>query len=105
MTIVIDVTMASINMLEMRRVTRYSVGSPFTSEARMRRLILMVSVLLAGCGGSDAAAPPGGGTTTTTVDVFTPGNIFSPFSTTITVGSTVNFNISGSSDGHNVLFH
>jgi plastocyanin len=41
-------------------------------------------------------------TTTTTVDVFTPGNTFSPFSATIPVGGTVRFNISGTP--HNVIF-
>lgn len=36
------------------------------------------------------------------VDVFTPGNIFSPFTATIPVGGTVRFNIFG--DDHNVIF-
>jgi len=61
----------------------------------------MFSILLAGCGGGDAAAPTGGGTTGA-VDVFTPGNTFSPFSATVSVGGTVNFNISGTP--HNVIF-
>ena len=39
-----------------------------------------------------------------TFDVFTPGNVFSPFSTTISVGGTVTFHISGSPEGHNVIF-
>ena len=55
-------------------------------------------LLTAACG-SDSVAPP---TTTTTVDVFTPGNVFSPFSTVIPVGGSVRFNISG--DQHNVIF-
>jgi plastocyanin len=61
----------------------------------------MVSILLAGCGGSDSTSPPGGGTNGA-VDVFTPGNTFSPFSITVAVGGTVNFNISGTP--HNVIF-
>ena len=40
----------------------------------------------------------------TTVDVFTPGNVFSPYSSTIAVGGTVRFNIAGAADGHNVIF-
>ena len=42
----------------------------------------------------------------TTVDVFTPGNVFSPFSVTVGVGSTVRFNIARASDGtgHNAIF-
>lgn len=36
------------------------------------------------------------------VDVFTPGNSFSPFSATVTVGGTVRFNIFG--DDHDVDF-
>jgi plastocyanin len=63
----------------------------------------MVGVLLVGCGGSDATSNPTN-TGPTPVDVFTPGNIFSPFSATIAVGGTVNFNISGSPDGHDVTF-
>ena len=55
-------------------------------------------LLTAACG-SDSVAPPTG---TTTVDVFTPGNVFRPFSTVIPVGGTVRFNISG--DQHNVIF-
>ncbi|MEO5568853.1 MAG: hypothetical protein ABIR92_10185 [Gemmatimonadaceae bacterium] len=36
------------------------------------------------------------------LDVFTPGNTFSPFTATIPVGGTVRFNIFG--DDHNVIF-
>lgn len=61
----------------------------------MRRcsLLLMLS-LAAGCGGSTdlPTAPPA------IADVFTPGNVFSPFSTVIAVGGTVRFNISGTHD-------
>jgi len=57
-------------------------------------------------GGKDATAPDtgGGGTTptVTTVDVFTPGLVFSPAFVTITVGSTVRYNITGVA--HDVTF-
>ena len=43
---------------------------------------------------------PKGGPTPS--DVYTPGNVFSPFSTVIAAGGTVRFNISG--DQHNVIF-
>ena len=64
----------------------------------MRRLVVVALCLAAACG-SDSVVPPGG---TTPVDVFTPGNVFSPFSTVIPAGGTVRFNISG--DQHNVIF-
>jgi len=69
----------------------------------MKLLIIMFSILLVGCGGGDAA-PTGTTPTPGVFDVFTPGNIFSPFSLTVAAGSTVNFNISGSPEGHNVIF-
>ncbi|MEP6999039.1 MAG: plastocyanin/azurin family copper-binding protein [bacterium] len=69
----------------------------------MKRLIIMFGILLVGCGGGDAA-PTGTTTTPGALDVFTPGNIFSPFSLTVPVGGSVNFNISGSPEGHNVIF-
>ena len=53
-------------------------------------------VLAAACGDSPAAPGP------VTVDVFTPGNTFSPFSTRIAAGTVVRFNIFG--DDHNVIF-
>jgi plastocyanin len=64
----------------------------------MRRLVAVALILMTACG-SDLVEPPEGAKP---VDVFTPGNIFSPFSTVITVGGTVRFNISG--DQHNVIF-
>jgi len=64
----------------------------------MRRLVVVALCLAAACG-SDSVVPPVG---TTPVDVFTPGNVFSPFSTVIPAGGTVRFNISG--DQHNVIF-
>lgn len=59
---------------------------------------------MAACSGSkDATAPANGGTPgVTTVDVFTPGNNFSPPFVTIGVGSTVRFNITGVA--HDVTF-
>lgn len=57
-------------------------------------------ILLAGCGGGGDATPPV--ILPGSVDVFTPGNTFSPFSVTIKLGGTVNFNITGTP--HNVIF-
>ena len=65
----------------------------------MRRFVLIAACLAAACG-SDVAVTPKGGPAP--ADVFTPGNVFSPFSTIIAVGGTVRFNISG--DQHNVIF-
>ena len=66
---------------------------------RLCRILLVTAVALPGCsaGGEGPAGPA-----STTVDVFTPGNTFSPFSTRVTAGSTVRFNIFG--DDHNVIF-
>ncbi len=65
-------------------------------------LLLLTAGLVAGCG-SDAGVTPSDTTTAGMVaDVFTPGLVFSPFSTTIKVGGSVRFNISG--DQHNVIF-
>ena len=64
----------------------------------MQRLALATLCLVAACG-SDLPVTPGGANP---VDVFTPGNVFSPFSTMIVVGGSVRFNISG--DQHNVIF-
>lgn len=67
----------------------------------MRRLlIIIVSFALIGCGGSDS--PPTTPSVTTVAEVFTPGNVFSPFSITIAVGQAVRFNITG--EPHNVIF-
>lgn len=65
---------------------------------KMRRLATTLLCLAAACG-SDLPVTPGG---PTPADVFTPGNVFSPFSTVVAVGGTVRFNISG--DQHNVIF-
>ncbi len=67
----------------------------------MRQFVLLVALSLIGCGGSDSppTAPAGGGAT---AEVFTPGNTFSPFSTTIALGASVKFNITGVP--HNVIF-
>lgn len=69
----------------------------------MWRSIPIMSLAIVGCGGSDAppvtTAPP---VVPATAEVFTPGNTFSPFSTTIAVGQSVKFNITGVP--HNVIF-
>ena len=72
-------------------------------RARLAYACAALIVALAACGSHDASptspAP-------TTVDVFTPGNVFSPFSVTVGVGSTVRFNMSRAADGtgHNAIF-
>ncbi len=66
---------------------------------------LAVAVMAAACGGGDQPTDPGT-TRPDTLDVFTPGNVFSPTSSEIRVGSSIRFRISESPDGrgHNVLF-
>lgn len=62
-------------------------------------LRLLAVALLLGCsGGRDSPVAP----TSAPADVFTTGNTFSPFSTRITVGMVVRFNIFGGD--HNVIF-
>ncbi|HET9424328.1 MAG TPA: hypothetical protein VFO55_03070 [Gemmatimonadaceae bacterium] len=58
--------------------------------------IALVALVAAACK-DDPAGP-----VTAAVDVFTPGNTFSPFTATISVGGVVRFNIFG--DEHNVIF-
>jgi len=71
--------------------------------ARLAPACVALIVALAACASHDTSptspAP-------TTVDIFTPGNVFSPFSVTVGVGSTVRFNIARASDGtgHNAIF-
>ena len=63
---------------------------------------LGLAASVAGCGGSGGTDP---GTTPppgSTPEVFTPGNVFSPFSLKIAAGDSVRFNITGTS--HNVIF-
>ena len=63
----------------------------------------MVLGALGACSGKDATAPDdGGGSGVTTEDVFTPGLVFSPAFLTISVGSTVRYNITGVA--HDVTF-
>jgi plastocyanin len=69
----------------------------------MRFRVIMgigVSLFMSAC--SDKSDPTGPATTTT--DVYTPGLVFSPSFITITVGSTIRFNISGDQQGHDVTF-
>lgn len=81
-------------------------SQPWT-ESMPARLALICFALIwstAACSGSNGGSPTS--PAPTTVDVFTPGNVFSPFSITVGVGSTVRFNISRASDGtgHNAIF-
>jgi plastocyanin len=63
--------------------------------------LIAATASCAGSGGTSPMSPP-----PTTVDVFTPGNVFSPFSVSVGVGSTVRFNMSRAADGtgHNAIF-
>lgn len=56
---------------------------------------MFAGALLAACGEPTPPAPP-------VVEVFTPGNTFSPFTANVTTGGIVRFNIFG--DEHNVIF-
>lgn len=69
--------------------------------ALLRFALIAASAACSGSGGTSPASPA-----PTTVDVFTPGNVFSPFSITVGVGSTVRFNMSRAADGtgHNAIF-
>ncbi len=60
---------------------------------------------MAACGGSDAVDP--GPSYPSTLDVFTPGNVFSPPIAEIAVGGTIRFLMSESpeGDGHNAIFN
>ena len=66
-------------------------------DSRNRRMAASLAVLasLAGC---DHPAQP----KPAVVDVYTPGNTFSPFTANVSVGGVVRFNIFG--DDHNVVF-
>lgn len=68
-----------------------------TRRSLTARALLVIG--LAGCSGRGATTSP----TTVTVDVYTPGNTFSPFSLRTVVGAVVRFNIFGGED-HNVIF-
>jgi plastocyanin len=72
-------------------------------SARLAPAGVALAVAFAAC--TSSGAPPTS-PAPTTVDVFTPGNVFSPFSITVGVGSTVRFNISRAPDGtgHNAIF-
>lgn len=65
----------------------------------------MPVLLLGACGGGDRATDPTP-TRPDTLDVFTPGNVFSPTSAEIRRGGTILFRLSESPDGrgHNVVF-
>jgi plastocyanin len=64
-------------------------------KSTTRRAILLAALGLAACHGVDDPKPP-------VVEVFTPGNTFSPFSANVNAGGVVRFNIFG--DEHNVIF-
>ena len=67
----------------------------------VHRLAAGLGLAALGCGGSGGTDP---GTTPppgSAPEVFTPGNVFSPFSLTVAAGDSVRFHISSS---HNVIF-
>jgi plastocyanin len=77
----------------------------------MSSLPVVLLVAAVACGGDDAPTTPDpdpgpGPGGADTLDVFTPGNVFSPSSAEIDVGDVVRFRISESPDGrgHNVIF-
>lgn len=80
--------------------------SVFQCSGHLARLLAVVSVIaVTACGGSDAVEPEP--TYPATLDVFTPGNVFSPPIAEIAVGGTIRFLISESpdGDGHNAIFN
>jgi plastocyanin len=69
--------------------------------ARLAPLLLLVA-----CGGGSDRPTDPSPTRPDTLDVFTPGNVFSPTSAEIRRGGTIRFRLSESPDGrgHNVVF-
>jgi plastocyanin len=67
---------------------------------------IAVAVMAGACGGSGERPTDPSPMRPDTLDVFTPGNVFSPTSSEIRVGGSIRFRISESPDGrgHNVLF-
>lgn len=63
------------------------------------------AVIVAACGSDGGSVSPSA-TRPDTLDVFTPGNIFSPTTAEIGVGGTIRWRISEANDGtgHNVIF-
>jgi len=61
--------------------------------------LALCAVSCGGSGGTDPGTTPPPGSAP---EVFTPGNVFSPFSLTIAAGDSVRFNVTGAS--HNVIF-
>lgn len=75
-------------------------------STHQRILVAVVSLAtLVACGGTDTVQP--GPAFPRTLDVFTPGNIFSPATADIAVGGTIRFRMTESPDGngHNALFN
>ena len=65
------------------------------------KVIVVTLALLSGCSKKDSPTQPANNGNTP-VDIFTPGLVFSPAFLTISVGTTVRFNITG--DAHDVTF-
>jgi plastocyanin len=62
---------------------------------------MALAIVVAACNDDEPVAP-----NDDVIDVFTPGEIFTPFSAEITVGGTVRFHMSRATDGlgHNAIF-
>lgn len=75
-----------------------------TSDHRRFLLVIVAVAGLAACSG-DSVQP--GPEYPSTLDVFTPGNIFSPPIAEIAVGGTIRFRMTQSpdGDGHNAIFN
>jgi plastocyanin len=63
--------------------------------------VLAFAIVVAACSDDEPVTP-----NDDVVDVFTPGEIFTPFTAEITVGGTVRFHMSRATDGlgHNAIF-
>jgi plastocyanin len=87
-------------------VARRNANDRLASDMQMRsiRLLQFLAIALAvvACGGDKTTAPP----SEEFADVYTPGSVFSPFTTTIGVGGTVRFHMQRApdGDGHNAIF-
>jgi plastocyanin len=79
----------------------------FIRRSKHQRVLVAVVGLaaLVACSGTDSIQP--GPEYPMTLDVFTPGNIFSPATADIAVGGTIRFRMTESpdGDGHNALFN
>jgi plastocyanin len=80
----------------------------FTNASHHARILVavVVSLTVAACGGGDQPVEPPSAYPLT-LDVFTPGNVFSPPTAEIARGGTIRFLMSEApdGDGHNAIFN